>query len=48
MGCKQVHDDRIAGVTFVENASRNALIVDKEYVWAGNPFPNPKQKGESF
>ncbi|WP_303272603.1 hypothetical protein [uncultured Alistipes sp.] len=47
MGCKQVHDDRIAGVTFVENASRNALIVDKEYVWAGNPFPNPKQKGES-
>lgn len=48
LGCKRVHDDRIAGVTFVENASSNALIVDKEeYVWAGNPFPNPKKKGKS-
>jgi hypothetical protein len=39
LGCKRVHDGRIAGVTFEENASRNALIVNKEYAWVGNPFP---------
>ncbi len=33
-----MHDDRIVGVTFEENASRNALIVNKEYAWVGNPF----------
>ena len=33
-----MHDDRIAGVTFEENASRNALIVNEEYAWVGNPF----------
>lgn len=38
LGCKRVHDDRIAGVTFEENASRNALIVNEEYAWVGNPF----------
>lgn len=38
LGCKRVHDGRIAGVTFEENASRNALIVNKEYAWVGNPF----------
>jgi len=36
-----VHDDRIVGVTFEENASRNALIVNKEYAWVGNPFSAP-------
>ena len=40
-----MHDDRIAGVTFEENASRNALIVNKEYAWVGNPFSAPKQQG---
>ena len=45
LGCKRVHDDRIAGVTFEENASRNALIVNKEYAWVGNPFSAPKQQG---
>ena len=40
-----MHDDRIAGVTFVENASRNALIVNEEYAWVGNPFSAPKQEG---
>ncbi len=38
LGCKRVHDDRIAEVTFEENASRNALIVNEEYAWAENPF----------
>ena len=33
-----MHDDCIAGVTFEENASRNALIVNEEYAWVGNPF----------
>ena len=33
-----MHDDRIAGVTFEKNASRNALIVNEEYAWVGNPF----------
>lgn len=33
-----MHDDRIAGVTFEENALRNALIVNEEYAWVGNPF----------
>ena len=33
-----MHDDRIAGVTFEGNASRNALIVNEEYAWVGNPF----------
>lgn len=46
LGCKRVHDDRIAGVTFEENASHNALIVNEEYAWVGNPFSAPKQKGE--
>ena len=46
LGCKRVHDDRFTGVTFEENASCNALIVNKEYVWVGNPFSAPKQKGE--
>ena len=45
LGCKRVHDDRIVGVTFEENASRNALIVNKEYAWVGNPFSAPKQEG---
>lgn len=43
-----MHDDRIAGVTFEENASCNALIVNKEYAWVGNPFSAPRQKGESL
>ncbi|WP_290541376.1 hypothetical protein [Alistipes sp.] len=38
LGCKRVYDDRIAGVTFEENASRNALIVNEEYAWVENPF----------
>lgn len=38
LGCKRVHDDRIAGVTFEKNASRNALIMNEEYAWVGNPF----------
>lgn len=42
LGCKRVHDDRIAGVTHEGNASRNALIVNKEYVWVGNPFSAPE------
>lgn len=39
-----MHDDRIAGVTFEENALRNALIVNEEYAWVENPFSalNPK------
>ena len=41
-----MHDDRIAGVTFEENTSRNALIVNEEYAWVGNPFSAPKQQGE--
>ena len=41
-----MHDDRITGVTFEENASRNALIVSKEYAWVGNPFSAPE--GESI
>ncbi|HIY14404.1 MAG TPA: hypothetical protein H9973_03925 [Candidatus Alistipes cottocaccae] len=48
LGCKRVHDDRIAGVTFEENASSNTLIVNKEYAWVGNPFSAPKQQGEPF
>ena len=40
-----MHDDRIEGVTFEENASRNALIVNEEYAWVGNPFSAPKQQG---
>lgn len=49
LGCKRVHDDRIAGVTFEENASCNALIVNEEYAWVGNPFsaPERQKKGES-
>ena len=43
-----MHDDRIAGVTFGENASCNALIVNEGYAWVGNPFSAPKQKGESL
>ena len=38
-----MHDDRIAGVTFEENALRNALIVNEEYAWVGNPFSAPKE-----
>ena len=38
LGCKRVQDDRIAGVTFEENTSRNALIVNEEYACAGNLF----------
>ena len=38
LGCKRVHDDRIAGVTFEENTSCNVLIVNEEYAWVGNPF----------
>ena len=45
LGCKRVHDDRITGVTFEENISRNALIVNEEYTWVGNPFSAPKQQG---
>lgn len=48
LGCKRVHDDRIAGVTFEKNASCNTLIVSEEYAWAGNPFSAPRQKGESL
>ena len=33
-----MHDDRITGVTFWENALRNELIVNEEYAWVGNPF----------
>lgn len=40
-----MHDDRIEGVTFEENALRNALIVNEEYAWVGNPFSAPKQQG---
>lgn len=43
LGCKRVHDDRIAGVTYEGNASRNALIVNKEYAWVGNPFSAPEK-----
>ena len=43
-----MHDDRITGVTFEENASHNALIVNEEYAWVGNPFSAPQQKGESL
>ena len=43
LGCKRVHDDRIAGVTFEGNASRNALIVNEEYAWVGNPFSAPEE-----
>lgn len=39
-----MHDDRIAGVTFEKNASRNALIVNEEYAWVGNPFSAPSKK----
>lgn len=48
LGCKRVHDDRIAGVTFEKNASRNALIVNEEYAWVGNPFsaPGSEKEGE--
>lgn len=46
LGCKRVHDDRFTGVTFEENASRNALIVNEEYAWVGNPFSAPTTKGE--
>lgn len=38
-----MHDDRIAGVTFEENALRNALIVNEEYAWVGNPFSAPEE-----
>lgn len=48
LGCKRVHDDRIAGVTFEENASRNALIVNEEYAWVGNPFSAQKQTIKSL
>ena len=41
-----MHDDCIAGVTFEENASRNALIVNEEYAWVGNPFSAQREKGE--
>ena len=41
-----MHDDRITGVTFEGNASRNALIVNEEYAWVGNPFSAPTTKGE--
>lgn len=47
LGCKRVHDDRIAGVTFEENASRNALIVNEEYAWVGNPFSAPEGAGKT-
>lgn len=43
LGCKRVHDDRITGVTFEENASRNALIMNEEYAWVGNPFSAPEK-----
>lgn len=43
-----MHDDRITRVTFEENTSRNALIVNEEYAWVGNPFSAPRQKGESL
>lgn len=36
-----MHDDRITGVTFEENASHNTLIVNEEYAWVGNPFSAP-------
>lgn len=38
-----MHDDRITGVTFEGNASRNALIVNEEYAWVGNPFSAPEE-----
>lgn len=38
-----MHDDRIAGVTFEEKASCNALIVNEEYAWVGNPFSAPEE-----
>ena len=37
-----MHDDRITRVTFEENTSRNALIVNEEYAWVGNPFSAPR------
>ena len=43
LGCKRVHDDRITGVTFEGNASHNALIVNEEYAWVGNPFSAPEE-----
>ena len=43
LGCKRVHDDRITRVTFEENTSRNALIVNEEYAWVGNPFSAPEE-----
>ena len=43
-----MHDDRIAGVTFEENTSRNALIVNEEYAWVGNSFSAQKVKGEEM
>ena len=39
-----MHDERIAGVTFEENALRNALIVNEEYAWVGNPFSAQRLK----
>lgn len=48
LGCKRVHDDRIAEVTFEENASRNTLIVNEEYAWVGNPFSALKQAIKSL
>lgn len=47
LGCKRVHDDRFTGVTFEENASRNALIVNEEYAWVGNSFSALKRRGQS-
>lgn len=38
-----MHDDRITRVTFEENTSRNALIVNEEYAWIGNPFSAPEE-----
>lgn len=38
-----MHDDRITRVTFEENTSRNALIVNEEYAWVGNPFSAPEE-----
>lgn len=38
-----MHDDRITGVTFEGNASHNALIVNEEYAWVGNPFSAPEE-----
>lgn len=44
LGCKRVHDDRIAGVTFEEIALCNALIVNEEYAWVGNPFSDRRNR----